>query len=152
MFNVETQFAEFDHDRKKWGSAALSTGRGAPRPAAPRAPPARRAPAGQPVLFQSIPDGMWWALVTLCTVGYGDLYPVTGLGKFVASLAMIAGILIIAYPITMLTKSFSESWDEYLSLESRRKRHSNLHRRLGKRPSGARASGDEDPEGGMAAG
>eukprot|EP00299_Pterocystis_sp_00344_P010763 c4899_g1_i1.p1 GENE.c4899_g1_i1~~c4899_g1_i1.p1 ORF type:complete len:253 (+),score=42.54 c4899_g1_i1:36-794(+) len=44
--------------------------------------------------FQSIPESMWWCLVTLATVGYGDAVPLTNNGKFVASITMIAGVLV----------------------------------------------------------
>ncbi|MBL4820464.1 MAG: ion transporter [Gammaproteobacteria bacterium] len=48
--------------------------------------------------FNSIPRSMYWAIVTVTTVGYGDIYPSTGLGQFVAALAMICGYAIIAVP------------------------------------------------------
>ncbi|MDA1193709.1 MAG: ion transporter [Planctomycetota bacterium] len=48
--------------------------------------------------FSSIPESVYWAIVTLTTVGYGDIAPVTVLGKFIASVVMIAGYAIIAVP------------------------------------------------------
>eukprot|EP00756_Hemistasia_phaeocysticola_P001341 Hpha_TRINITY_DN10950_c0_g1::TRINITY_DN10950_c0_g1_i1::g.26967::m.26967/K04885/KCNB1; potassium voltage-gated channel Shab-related subfamily B member 1 len=72
--------------------------------------------------FQSIPDAMWWVLVTLCTVGYGDAVPRTAFGKVTASLCMIAGILVMAYPVTILTSSFSEAWEEYRKQKWKRDR------------------------------
>lgn len=48
--------------------------------------------------FNSIPESMYWAIVTITTVGYGDISPQTGLGRFIASLAMITGYAIIAIP------------------------------------------------------
>lgn len=48
--------------------------------------------------FTSIPVGMYWAIVTLTTVGFGDIYPVTPLGQFVSSLIMLLGYAIIAVP------------------------------------------------------
>lgn len=53
--------------------------------------------------FDSIPQGIYWAVVTLTTVGYGDISPVTGLGKFIASLMMITGYGIIAIPTGLIT-------------------------------------------------
>jgi voltage-gated potassium channel len=53
--------------------------------------------------FTSIPIGMYWAVVTLTTVGYGDVAPVTDLGKFLASLVMILGYGIIAVPTGIVT-------------------------------------------------
>ena len=46
--------------------------------------------------FRSIPDSMWWAIVTMTTVGYGDAFPVTSMGRFIASLAALSGELVAA--------------------------------------------------------
>jgi voltage-gated potassium channel len=62
----------------------------------------------QPDAFGSIPDSMWWALATLTTVGFGDVTPITPLGKFFGALVMIIGIGIIALPAGILASSFSE--------------------------------------------
>jgi voltage-gated potassium channel len=48
--------------------------------------------------FDSIPSSMYWAIVTLCTVGYGDIVPITALGKAIASLLMIVGYGVLAVP------------------------------------------------------
>ena len=48
--------------------------------------------AAQPDKFGSIPDSMWWAIVTLTTVGYGDKYPVTTEGRLIAALLMTTGV------------------------------------------------------------
>ena len=53
--------------------------------------------------FTSIPTSIYWAIVTLTTVGYGDIAPKTGLGKALASLAMILGYGIIAVPTGIVT-------------------------------------------------
>lgn len=53
--------------------------------------------------FTDIPTSMYWAIVTLTTVGYGDLSPKTGLGKFLASIVMILGYGIIAVPTGIVT-------------------------------------------------
>ena len=53
--------------------------------------------------FTSIPRGIYWAIVTLTTVGYGDLYPKTELGRFLASVVMIMGYAIIAVPTGIVT-------------------------------------------------
>jgi voltage-gated potassium channel len=53
--------------------------------------------------FTSIPRGVYWAIVTLTTVGYGDLYPRTDLGRFLASFVMIMGYAIIAVPTGIVT-------------------------------------------------
>ncbi len=62
----------------------------------------------QPEAFGSIPDSMWWALATLTTVGFGDVTPITPLGKLFGALVMIIGIGIIALPAGILASSFSE--------------------------------------------
>lgn len=60
----------------------------------------------QPDKFSDIPSTMWWSVVTLTTVGYGDVYPVTTLGKLVASLISIAGIGMFALPTGILGANF----------------------------------------------
>ena len=53
--------------------------------------------------FSSIPRSIYWAIVTLTTVGYGDISPVTALGQFLASIVMIMGYAIIAVPTGIVT-------------------------------------------------
>lgn len=53
--------------------------------------------------FSSIPDSIYWAIVTITTVGYGDISPATAAGKFVASIIMLMGYAIIAVPTGILT-------------------------------------------------
>lgn len=53
--------------------------------------------------FNSIPDSIYWAIVTITTVGYGDISPTTALGKFVASVIMLMGYAIIAVPTGIVT-------------------------------------------------
>ncbi|HSN60264.1 MAG TPA: ion transporter [Ferruginibacter sp.] len=53
--------------------------------------------------FNSIPDSIYWAIVTITTVGYGDISPVTSLGKFFASIIMLMGYAIIAVPTGIVT-------------------------------------------------
>jgi voltage-gated potassium channel len=63
----------------------------------------------QPEKFSSIPDAMWWAVITLATVGYGDVYPVTPVGKFVSSLVALSAIGLFALPAGILAAGFAES-------------------------------------------
>lgn len=62
----------------------------------------------QPDKLGSIPAAMWWATVTLTTVGYGDIYPVTALGRMVASVTMTFGLMMVALPVGILATAFSE--------------------------------------------
>lgn len=62
----------------------------------------------QPEKFGSIPQAMWWSIVTLTTVGYGDVYPITTLGKFFGSAIIILGIGTVALPSGILASAFSE--------------------------------------------
>ena len=63
----------------------------------------------QPDKFGSIPRALWWAVITLTTIGYGDVYPITPAGKFVAGLVAISGIGLIAMPTGILASAFSEA-------------------------------------------
>jgi voltage-gated potassium channel len=62
----------------------------------------------QPTAFSSIPAAMWWAAVTLTTVGYGDIYPVTILGKCMGAMIAMLGIGMFALPTAILGAGFLE--------------------------------------------
>lgn len=64
--------------------------------------------SAQPKNFSSIPAAMWWAICTLTTVGYGDIFPITGLGKVMASIIAILGIGVFALPAGILGAGFVE--------------------------------------------
>jgi voltage-gated potassium channel len=63
-----------------------------------------------PVAFGSIPRALWWSVCTLTTVGYGDIYPHSVLGKICGGLSSIAGIGLIAMPTGILAAAFSEAF------------------------------------------
>jgi voltage-gated potassium channel len=62
----------------------------------------------QPDKFGTIPDAMWWSVVTLGTIGYGDVVPVTPLGKLVAAITILWGLVMIALPVGIIATAFSE--------------------------------------------
>jgi voltage-gated potassium channel len=62
----------------------------------------------QPEAFGSIPLAAWWAVTTLTTVGYGDVTPVTALGRLFAGLNMIIGLCILALPVAIIASGFSQ--------------------------------------------
>ncbi len=64
--------------------------------------------ANQPAAFGSIPAAMWWAIVTLTTVGYGDVVPQTPLGRMIGALTMVTGLIVLALPIAIVATSFAE--------------------------------------------
>ena len=61
----------------------------------------------QPDVFSSIPDAMWWGAVTLTTVGYGDVYPKTMLGKMLGALIAMMGIGLFALPAGIIASGFA---------------------------------------------
>jgi len=60
----------------------------------------------QPEAFSSIPATMWWGVATLTTVGYGDVYPITGFGRFMAGIMAILGVGLFALPAGILANGF----------------------------------------------
>lgn len=73
---------------------------------------------GNPSGFNSIPRSIYWAIVTLTTVGYGDIHPITPLGQFIASVIMILGYGIIAIPTGLVGA-------EYIKQSAKDKHHTN---------------------------
>ncbi len=63
----------------------------------------------QPEKLGTIPDAMWWAIVTLGTIGYGDIVPVTTLGKLIASVTIIFGLIMVALPVGIIATAFAET-------------------------------------------
>jgi voltage-gated potassium channel len=64
----------------------------------------------QPDSFSSIPATMWWAVVTLTTTGYGDMHPITTLGKTLAGIIMLTGVALFALPAGIITVGFLEEF------------------------------------------
>lgn len=61
----------------------------------------------QPKTFGTIPDAMWWSLVTLATIGYGDAVPITVLGKLFGGIVIVLGLGVFALPIAIIATGFS---------------------------------------------
>ena len=68
--------------------------------------------------FDSIPRSIYWAIVTLTTVGYGDISPITTLGQFIASIVMILGYAIIAVPTGIVTNELIKSENKKVSTQA----------------------------------
>jgi voltage-gated potassium channel len=73
----------------------------------------------QPDVFGTVPDALWWGIVTLSTVGYGDVYPITALGKILGAIMSVLGIGVFALPAGILAAGFQE--------EMRRHTHVDIH-------------------------
>jgi len=63
--------------------------------------------AAQPERFGTIPDALWWAIVTLGTIGYGDVVPITALGRVLAGCTIFAGLLMMALPVGIFATAFA---------------------------------------------
>ncbi len=66
----------------------------------------------QPDVFGSIIQSFWWAVVTMTTVGYGDVVPITGIGKAISTFIMLVGVGLVALPAAMLAARFGEELRE----------------------------------------
>ncbi|MGL4994144.1 MAG: ion transporter [Bacteroidales bacterium] len=60
----------------------------------------------QPENFRNIGDGLWWAIITYTTVGYGDLYPITILGRVLSAFTALIGIAMVAFPTGIISSAF----------------------------------------------
>lgn len=96
MYFAERQESHFDDARQQWVRDADSL----------------IGDAGERIPYQSIPETMWWALVTVSTVGYGDLFPVTKWGKVIGGATILTGLVIVVFPITIIGSVFQTLHEE----------------------------------------
>eukprot|EP00300_Choanocystis_sp_HF-7_P013438 c18298_g1_i5.p1 GENE.c18298_g1_i5~~c18298_g1_i5.p1 ORF type:complete len:480 (+),score=135.16 c18298_g1_i5:286-1725(+) len=75
--------------------------------------------AAQPEKFRTIPETLYWGVITMTTVGYGDLFPITTAGRLVTGVAMIFGVMSIALPVTLVGAESVKAYDRLIE----RKRH-----------------------------
>ena len=76
----------------------------------------------------SVVDGLWWAVVTLTTVGYGDVFPVTAAGRLSASLLMLLGIGFVAFITASVAAYFVDNDEDSALAEELRRLHQRLDR------------------------
>jgi hypothetical protein len=72
--------------------------------------------------FRSIPYALWWVLVTMTTVGYGDYSPTTHIGKGIGVICFYVGIIFLALPISVLGSNFEIVYNRKMAIEGRRKK------------------------------
>jgi len=76
--------------------------------------------------FEDIITSMWWCIITMCTVGYGDVWPITFAGQMLAILTIFCGMLIVSLPITIIGANFDEIYtsqaEQNAELKARKKR------------------------------
>lgn len=69
--------------------------------------------------YASIPAAAWWVIISMTTVGYGDVYPITIAGRILGGFCVVSGIVLLALPITFIYHSFVQCYHE-LKLRSAR--------------------------------
>merc|ERR1719387_2597984 len=83
-------------------------------------------PESAPLDFPSIVSAFWWSLVTMTSVGYGEVYPRTTLGKMVGFVAMLVGMVLIALPVAIVGQKFQAVYEDNDIEEAKRRAASRM--------------------------
>jgi voltage-gated potassium channel len=81
--------------------------------------------------FETVGDGVWWAIVTLGTVGYGDIVPTTGWGRFLGSIVIVVGVTFLSFLTATVTSLFVSREQEERDAESEARRVADRDQVLG---------------------
>jgi voltage-gated potassium channel len=73
----------------------------------------------QPEQFQNAFSGIWWSMSTLLTVGYGDIYPITIIGKCMAIVIAFLGVGVVAIPTGIISAGFVEQYQKDMNVEEK---------------------------------
>ena len=84
--------------------------------------------------FMSIPEGFWWAIITMTTVGYGDYFPKSAIGQVIGSMCAITGILVIALPVPVIANNFHAFYASAQAVQRMRDREEHDLLRMDKPP------------------
>eukprot|EP00047_Mylnosiga_fluctuans_P021519 m.105708 g.105708 ORF g.105708 m.105708 type:complete len:433 (+) comp8924_c0_seq7:858-2156(+) len=77
-------------------------------------------------IYTSIPDSFWWAIVTMTTVGYGDYFPITAGGRFVAAITALCGIIVLNLPVPFVINNFARLYQDSKDRTERKKRQNQI--------------------------
>ena len=72
---------------------------------------------GQQSAITTMPEGLWWAIATMTTVGYGDVYPVGTWGKLVGCICFVMGCLVVALPTPIIVSNFNHFYRSHYDRE-----------------------------------
>lgn len=84
----------------------------------------------QPEVFRNAFSGLWWAVATLTTVGYGDIYPVTGLGRLVGAFIAFSGLAAVAVPTGIISSGLSERISRETASNEKAERKADINEKL----------------------